>query len=286
MVINEMDALKNMFIVDRSAYEQEKLPEFIKKLMRFCKLDSTGKAIIERNDMSIRDRIVAVAIARFLGNKLNPEFSAEISLEDMNLVLGADKKTVSARISGLLDEGILTRPDTGIYSISPYKIEKFLEELSSKYPEKTTLPVLSTKSREKQAINKTHNALKPGVDPGFTKRFEAIDKSKYAFYRHLKNMRGKCLAALKLSKEAGIEKIGSGQLHYILTQVFLDNASWPLVSITLKNLTRDFLVDGVKKEGHSTAKLYFIMPKGEEELKELIREIDAREGQGGPSEGV
>ena len=45
-----MEDLKKLFIVDQKEYEKEKIPEQIKKVLRYCKVAKEGKVIIEKNN--------------------------------------------------------------------------------------------------------------------------------------------------------------------------------------------------------------------------------------------
>jgi len=279
---SNLDELKKMFIIDRGKYEKEKLPEFIKRTLVYCKVDSEGRIYIEGFDLTIRDKIIISLIARFLANKMDPSIKSEMSGEEISTILDADKPVIFARLKDLSDIRVITKLDKGIYEIIPYCIEKLLNEIDNKYQsnEDSTKKKESqaTKERKKRKIQKDAPP-KVVVKDDFLEKIMDVDKSNYTYVYNLPSATLRTLAVLEmLRNEVEIEWVSSPQILKILLEKFRIKIPWSTVSVSLKELDQKAFVQSRQKKGHSTAREYRIMKHGEDRLKGAIEKLKEKNG--------
>lgn len=129
---NEQDLKKN-FIVDEQYYEKEKMPELIKSFSKFCKVGTGGKIYIGYSNLTTRERIKLVFVARLLANKLEKSIAAQMNVDEVVDSANVPREQVIARLSEFASEGFLSKINKGVYVATPFYIELFLEELNKKY---------------------------------------------------------------------------------------------------------------------------------------------------------
>ena len=128
-----MEDLKNLFIVDEQSYEKEKIPQQIKKVLRYCKVSKNGKVLLEKNKFSIRENLKIILVARFLANKLDGEISQEVSIDEIVASMGTNnKESLVTRMKEVVDENVAKRVSAGTYVIIPFYIDPFLDKLEKK----------------------------------------------------------------------------------------------------------------------------------------------------------
>jgi hypothetical protein len=131
MANDDLEKLRNEFIVDQNKYAIDDIPEQVKKLLRFVKVGSEGKVFIEKRDMSPDVRLKLILVARFLASKLQNEIKADISIEELSQYSYLDKDQVRARMSKIVGEKFANREKRGVFSVLPFKIRKFIDELDT-----------------------------------------------------------------------------------------------------------------------------------------------------------
>ncbi len=137
MSTDEFEEQRRLFIVDEETYDKERVKTAIDKLARFAKISNSGRVYIDRSlekGLTLKNKIVLVIVARYLGNKLNQDISSEITAKDISTYISADLPTVHARGKELADDGYVSKPTDGTYVMNPGKIDEFLDSL--KLPEK------------------------------------------------------------------------------------------------------------------------------------------------------
>jgi len=131
--MNSIESLKKRFIVNRKEYEKERLPEYIEKILKFCKIDEDGIVHFENDKLNNTEKIKLVLLARFIANKLNGKIKTTVSLNEIAKSTSLESKRVSARLKEILDGNIASRLSKNSYSIYPYKIDEILDKLINKY---------------------------------------------------------------------------------------------------------------------------------------------------------
>ena len=127
----EFEKIKKDFIVDQNAYDIENVPEQIKRLLNFAKVGTGGKVFIESHNLTSDAQLRVVLIARFLANKLQEEIKQEVSIEELSQYTHLDKDQVRARMSAIVREKFAERKGKGVFVVLPFRIKKFMEELSN-----------------------------------------------------------------------------------------------------------------------------------------------------------
>ncbi|MBI3032637.1 hypothetical protein HYY69_04125 [Candidatus Woesearchaeota archaeon] len=279
----ELENLKKKFIIDKSKYEEERLPLLIQKALTYCKVDSDGNVYLEKQNIPLRDKIILSLIGRFLASKLDPTIKPELTGDEIATMLCEDKPVVFARLKDILDLKIISRLEKGTYLVMPLHIEKILSELDSKY--NSDLGYLNQHKKMEgvkepitSEIKKTMTSV-PKIDNNdlFVKQLLTVDKSNYTHIYELPTITLKTLGILDLfSKELKLEWVSSPHIINALNEIFRIKISWPNVSMSLRQLDEKALVQSHRKEGHGTAREYRIMKKGEDELKIAIQRIQEK----------
>lgn len=127
----ELEKLKTEFIVDENKYNEERVPQQIKRLLKFARVGTGGKVFVEPRNLSPDYRLKVILVARFLANKLHLEINPQITIEELSEYSHLDKDQVRARMSNIVRQKFAKRVDKGIFIVLPFQINKFIEELNS-----------------------------------------------------------------------------------------------------------------------------------------------------------
>jgi hypothetical protein len=131
-------------IIKKFVKKEVAAPQFmfglVDKLADIVTITPDGNVSVIRK-CPTKDRVAAVAIARFLGHaleeKLKIDIKAEISREEVTRYAGIDKLAASARLKDLTDEGLLERITPGIFRVrSLSQAERWIDLLCEKYVKK------------------------------------------------------------------------------------------------------------------------------------------------------
>ncbi len=138
MKMDDLEELKNKWVIDEKAFDEKKIAQYVKRLMRYCKITKTGEVdLTELGDkFTLKDKIKLALVARFIASKLDESIKPFLSAREISNFFMVDKMQVSARLKEIRDEKLSIREKKGIYRVIPTKIEKILKELESKYGEK------------------------------------------------------------------------------------------------------------------------------------------------------
>ena len=126
---DELEALKNKFIIGEGEYDTNKLKEHINALLSYTKLIEDGRVIFQRNDLDTKDKIGLVLLSRFIGNKLNEKFESILSVDKISSYTKIEKGSIYARAKELKDEGYISIPERGKYQFNSYMIDQYLESI-------------------------------------------------------------------------------------------------------------------------------------------------------------
>ena len=256
-----LEELKKEFIINKEEYSKQKLPNFIGRTLKYCKVNSESGIHIENFALTIRDKIAISLTARFLANQLEHSIKAEMSGEDLSTFLDVDKPVVYARLKDLSDIKMVQRLEKGTYQIVPYYIESLLDELDAKYqiiqvePDQNTDTEKSTKEKiQKKQYSKTQDIV---VDRTFQKEvIDKIDKSKYSYIYDLPTFDVKTLAVLFMTKEdCNKDGLTSPEIISVLSEKFRIKTAWSTISNALKRLDQKAYVDSKSSGNHSTKRI-------------------------------
>ncbi len=138
MRMENLEELKNKWIIDEKAFDEKKIAQYVKRLMKYCKITKTGEIDLTElgEKFSLKDKIKLTLVARFIANKLDKSINPSLSAQELSYFFMVDKMQVSARLKEIKDEKLSIREKKGTYRVIPTKIEKILKELESKYGEK------------------------------------------------------------------------------------------------------------------------------------------------------
>jgi len=129
---------KEIFFEDIE-FEPKELYEIVKKCANFCTMNpKTGEVLLKRIDLTGKDRVALVAIARFLGNQLDSNVSPTVTVEEVSKYAMLDKDTTTARLSELTKEGLLVREGGGVYKVRSFAtLRKFIQDVEAKFMEES-----------------------------------------------------------------------------------------------------------------------------------------------------
>lgn len=275
---NSLEELKKAFIINKEEYEKQKLPDYIKRTLKYCKINSEGGVHIENFSLTIRDKIAISLTARFLANQLQSTINPEISGDELSTFLDVEKPVIYARLKDLCDIKMIKRLEKGTYQIVPYYIESLLDELDAKYQIKPLEEIAENKEANDKInmpTKKYSSKTEIVVDENFQKEvIDKIDKSKYTYILNLNSFDMKTLAILDMArKDFKKDGLTSSEIIKILTDKFRIKAAWSTISNALKKLDQKGYVDSKQAEGHPTKRVYRIMTNGENYLKEEIAKL-------------
>ena len=138
MKMDDLEELKNKWIIDEKSFDEKKIAQYVKRLMRYCKITKTGEVDLTGlgDKFTLKDKIKLALVARFIASKLDESIKPFLSAREISNFFMVDKIQVSARLKEIKDEKLSIREKKGTYRVIPTKIEKILKELESKYGEK------------------------------------------------------------------------------------------------------------------------------------------------------
>lgn len=123
--------------------KHENLKELIGRIMEFAKVDSKGYVlIIDSKKLRIVDKIMIVLITRYLANKLQKELQKkisikeEVSIKEFEDMLKEKKAVIAARLKDLRKDKKIIDIKKGLYKVSPYSVEEYIEYLETKWKKK------------------------------------------------------------------------------------------------------------------------------------------------------
>ena len=124
-----LDDLKSKFLVEDDV-RNEKLEELIQKALPYCVVRKNSSVELKRSDLSGKQQVKLVLVARLIGSKLDEAVSGDVSVEQISEYTGLPKDQAAARAKECLDERFAERSSRGSYKARPLKVEEFLDGLA------------------------------------------------------------------------------------------------------------------------------------------------------------
>jgi hypothetical protein len=124
-----LDDLKGKFLVE-DATRNEKLEELIQKALPYCVVRKNGSVQLKRSDLSGKQQVKLVLIARLIGSRLDEAVTGDVLVEQISEYTGLPKDQAAARAKECLDERFAERSSRGSYKARPLKVEAFLDGLA------------------------------------------------------------------------------------------------------------------------------------------------------------
>jgi len=97
-----IDDLKKRFIVDADVLKV-RLESVVDKALKFCIVDKGGHVHITRPKMAAKDQVMLVLIARAVASQLQPDISADASVNEIATYTGLPENQVRARSKDLIE---------------------------------------------------------------------------------------------------------------------------------------------------------------------------------------
>jgi len=126
--------------------EEDLLAEAVGKAKGLLAIeDKSGNVIVRvpKASLSARGLVGLLLTGRYFANKMGKSPSARMSASELSTVTGIEASTVSARLTELVDAGLVQKIGKGEFATNPYLMNDFLDEIASSR-EKTPLSQAST----------------------------------------------------------------------------------------------------------------------------------------------
>ena len=127
-----MEELKRKFIVSENL-DEEKIKDFVERLLPFCKLSSDGNVLIDKKITTNMKKMKTALVGRYLANHLEPSIPAEMNSDEIANILSIPKDQVYARIKDLKDEKFIVELEKKKFRVHPFEIGKFIGELETEF---------------------------------------------------------------------------------------------------------------------------------------------------------
>ena len=131
--MSDLTELKRKFIVSSTQYDEERVPKLIERMLKYCKVDDKGRVIFENPDLTTRERVKAVMLAKFLASKLDENISADMDADDISTSANIPRDQAIARANEFVSNKYFMRIGKARYAIAAFSVDKILNELDSKY---------------------------------------------------------------------------------------------------------------------------------------------------------
>jgi hypothetical protein len=125
----DLAKLRSEFLVDDDV-STEKLSSLIESLLPHCVVSKKGKVEIKQTDLSGRQLVKLVLVARLVAHKLDESVGDEVNAEELAESTGLPKNQATARAKECVDEDFAERSARGNYRARPRKVDAFLSELA------------------------------------------------------------------------------------------------------------------------------------------------------------
>jgi hypothetical protein len=125
----DLARLRSEFLVDDDV-SPERLSKLIESLLRYCVVSKTGKVEVRSLDLSGRQLVKLVLVARLVAHKLDESVCDEVNADELAENTGLPKNQASARAKECVDERFAERSARGNYRALARKVDAFLNELA------------------------------------------------------------------------------------------------------------------------------------------------------------
>jgi len=105
------------------------LQELMEKMKDIIAVAPSGPVILCEKKLTVPEMIGLNLIGAFAGYKLNLLEKASLSLDELVTLTGKTKGSVSRRMTSMVNDRWVEKPDRGEYKISPVGIKHFLDKV-------------------------------------------------------------------------------------------------------------------------------------------------------------
>ncbi|MBP9669563.1 MAG: hypothetical protein KBE09_04725 [Candidatus Pacebacteria bacterium] len=127
------DDIKSQFIVGDEV-DQNSIHELAKRTLKYGRVTKGGNVVIDNTRLSKDDTLKLCLVIRFIANALDESISQSVRPVELTNALHERVESVGSRLSRLAKESFVRKTGYGQYSILPYKVEPFLDEMDGKEP--------------------------------------------------------------------------------------------------------------------------------------------------------
>lgn len=118
---------------EEAEFKPRQVYKLVIRLSDYITINRKGEASIKKEDMTTKDKVGLVVCARFLGSLLDEEITPVVSTEELVRYTLIQKNAVSARLTELVREGVVTRSARGSFTAKSLSAAKrFIEGMISK----------------------------------------------------------------------------------------------------------------------------------------------------------
>ncbi len=280
------EILKGLILDEKDTLS--KLKELVDKSKELIRIEGhSGKVIIIKNDVSLKDKVVLLLIGKYFAKESGLINSQKLNLEAMKNELNAESRALSRPLGDLLRENIIEN-ENGEYFIKYYQIENEIKNIR----EQKVIPRISKPRTKKSVIKKEplekkeeKTLIKDSVEKLAQKTDLTVEELKHIFdfeendVRIIHPVEGKSEGERQLNATLlyltvykycfGLEEINSGDLRKKLTDLGIGS----LVNLS-SNLKRykNYLVHKMSARG-ATDTSYRITIPGEIRGIKIIKEL-------------
>lgn len=176
--------IKKSFIVSEDHYKGN-IEELAQKTIKHGKITENGNIIIENTSLSKDDLVKLCLVIRFIAHEFNEEMSAAVRPIDLVDILKERTESVGSRLSILAKKGFVKKEGRGVYVVHSYKINAFLDSLSTEQTIQTRTKTSNT-DRKLKKLTGVGQDIQELIDEGFLKHPKTVNEVEIELNRKTK----------------------------------------------------------------------------------------------------
>lgn len=219
--------IKNRFIVNEDTYNRAWAKKIAEKALIFAKVSENGKVFIEVSNLLPDYKLKLVLVVRFIAHSFDANISKSVKVSELKDILANEtNNAIGSRMSQIAKSGFSKKDGgAGRYSVHPYKIEGFLQELETiqAQPEKLKKGVIYKKRTG--GMSKISKDIMSLIEIGFFKTPKTIQEAKSKLEEEVKfydirsidtTIRKQFVKNNKTLKRLPHEGKGKTKWHYVI----------------------------------------------------------------------
>jgi hypothetical protein len=123
-----VEELRRKFIVDVDAV-RSRLEPVVAKAMAHCQISQDGQVLISNPNLSTRDQVALVLVARTIASELDPSISPDVTVGEIAKYLNLPRNQIRARAGEVVRAKVAHASKPGKYRATPHRVEAFLDSL-------------------------------------------------------------------------------------------------------------------------------------------------------------
>ncbi len=127
------DDIKSQFIVGDEV-DTNSIHRLAKKALKHGRVTKGGNVVVDNARLSKDDTLKLCLVIRYIANALDESISQSVRPVELTDALHERVESVGSRLSRLAKENFVRKTGYGQYSVFPYKVEPFLDEVDGKDP--------------------------------------------------------------------------------------------------------------------------------------------------------